>query len=308
MKKQIKTVVTLGLALAMACGMMGCSSSTSSQTSVAEPASAADAVTSAVSEEVAASEGATEQEGQASGEIIVFAAASMTETLTELGNKFMKANPEAKIVFNFDSSGTLKTQIEEGAVCDLFISAAPKQMNQLDATQDAEKNPDGLDFIDSEQRINYLENKVVLVVNADNKADVQSYDGLAESLKEGAVLLAIGNEDVPVGQYTKKIFDFYGLVEAEIQGSLSYGTNVKEVTSQVAESAVDAGIIYETDAVSAGLTVVDTATEEMCGKIVYPMAPLKNVQNVDGTKLFMEFIQSEEAKAVFSAVGFTPLF
>ena len=80
-------------------------------------------------------------------EVVVFAAASMTETLTEIEALYEKANPEINLIFNFDSSGTLKTQIQEGAVCDLFISAGQKQMNQLDITKDEEKNPDRLDFV-----------------------------------------------------------------------------------------------------------------------------------------------------------------
>ncbi|MBR6521893.1 MAG: extracellular solute-binding protein, partial [Oscillospiraceae bacterium] len=97
-------------------------------------------------------------------ELIVFAAASMTETLTELGNKYMEANENVTIVFNFDSSGTLKTQIQEGADVDIFISAGQKQMNQLDITADASVNTDGLDFVLEGTRFNILENKVALAV------------------------------------------------------------------------------------------------------------------------------------------------
>ena len=97
-------------------------------------------------------------------ELIVFAAASLTESLTEIKALYEAANPEIELVFNFDSSGTLKTQIQEGAECDVFISAAPKQMNQLDISKDEEKNPDRLDFVLENSRIDLLENKVALVV------------------------------------------------------------------------------------------------------------------------------------------------
>ena len=242
-------------------------------------------------------------------ELIVFAAASMTETLTQLKDVYEKAHPEVRIVYNFDSSGTLKTQIESGADCDVFISAAPKQMNQLDITADPAVNTAGLDFVLEGTRINLLENKVALAVPEGNPKGVTGYDMLAEALPEGSVFLAIGNSDVPVGQYTQKIFKFYGLDEEALAaaGSLTYGSNVKEVTTQVAEAAVDCGIIYATDAFSAKLTVVDTATAEMCGQVIYPAAVLKTTKHEEIARDYLAFLTSAEADAVFEAVGFTPL-
>jgi len=243
-------------------------------------------------------------------ELIVFAAASMTETLEEIAEKYKEVAPEVTLVFNFDSSGTLKTQIEEGAECDLFISAAPKQMNALDAAKDADSgNPDGLDFVLSDTRIDLLENKVALAVPEGNPAGIGSYDDLAARLKEGNVLLAMGNSDVPVGQYTQKIFAFYELNEEELAaaGVLTYGSNVKEVTTQVSEAAVDCGIIYATDAFSADLTVVDTATKEMCGQVIYPAAVLNITKNEEAAKAFLAYLQGPEASEVFESVGFSPL-
>ncbi|MBQ4015997.1 MAG: molybdate ABC transporter substrate-binding protein, partial [Oscillospiraceae bacterium] len=114
------------------------------------------------------------------GELVVFAAASMTETLNQIKELYEAAHPGVTLVYNFDSSGTLKTQIQEGADCDVFISAAPKQMNALDASCDAEKNPDGLDFVLQGSRINLLENKVVLAVPEGNPKGIESFDQLAE--------------------------------------------------------------------------------------------------------------------------------
>lgn len=242
-------------------------------------------------------------------ELIVFAAASMTETLTELKAAFETAHPGVTVVCNFDSSGTLKTQIAEGAACDVFISAAPKQMNQLDAAASAESNPDGLDFVLSESRFDLLENKVALAVPDGNPAGIDSFDALAERLKSGKVLLAMGNADVPVGQYTEKILSYYSLDEQALAsaGCITYGSNVKEVTTQVKEAAVDCGIIYQTDAFSAGLTVADTATARMCGQVLYPAAALKGARQPELAQEFLDFLKSPEASAVFSAVGFTPL-
>ena len=242
-------------------------------------------------------------------ELIVFAAASMTETLTELGNKYMEANENVTIVFNFDSSGTLKTQIQEGADVDIFISAGQKQMNQLDITADASVNTDGLDFVLEGTRFNILENKVALAVPEGNPANINSYDDLIAGLKDGSIMLAMGNSDVPVGQYTQKILKFYELSEEELAsaGVITYGSNVKEVTTQVSEATVDCGIIYQTDAFSAGLTVVDTATAEMCGQVIYPAAVMNVSKNVDAAKAFLEYLTSAEADAVFENVGFTPV-
>ena len=242
-------------------------------------------------------------------ELIVFAAASMTETLTKLGEQYMADHPEVSIVFNFDSSGTLKTQIQEGADCDIFISAGQKQMNQLDITAKPESNPDGLDFVLEGTRFNILENKVALAVPEGNPAGIESYDDLAAKLKDGKVVLAMGNSDVPVGQYTQKILAYYELSEEDLDaaGSVTYGSNVKEVTTQVSEATVDCGIIYQTDAFSAKLTVVDTATAEMCGQVIYPAAILKNSQNMEAAQAFLDYLVSNAGDAVFEAVGFTPV-
>ena len=242
-------------------------------------------------------------------ELIVFAAASMTETLTKLGEQYMADHPEVSIVFNFDSSGTLKTQIQEGADCDVFISAGQKQMNQLDITAKPESNPDGLDFVLEGTRFNILENKVALAVPEGNPAGIESYDDLAAKLKDGKVVLAMGNSDVPVGQYTQKILAYYELSEEDLAaaGSVTYGSNVKEVTTQVSEATVDCGIIYQTDAFSAKLTVVDTATAEMCGQVIYPAAILKNSQNMEAAQAFLDYLVSNAGDAVFEAVGFTPV-
>ena len=241
-------------------------------------------------------------------ELTVFAAASMTETLTEIGEMYKAVAPDVTVTFNFESSGTLKTQIEEGAVCDLFISAAQKQMNNLDSSKSGDDNPDGLDFVEQGTRINLLENKVTLVVPIGNPKGVESFDDMAAKLKSGDILLAMGNSDVPVGQYTQKIFAFYGLDEAALAaaGSLTYGTNVKEVTTQVTEASVDCGVIYCTDAFSAGLTILDYATADMCGQVIYPAAVLKQSQNKDAAKSFLDYLQTEECMAVFEKVGFSP--
>ena len=239
-------------------------------------------------------------------ELIVFAAASMTETMNQIAEMYKTVAPNVTLTYNFDSSGTLKTQIQEGAECDLFISAGQKQMNQLDITADPEVNTDKLDFVLEGTRINLLENRVTLCVPEGNPKDIKSFDDLADKLKEGSVLMAMGNSDVPVGQYTKKILAFYGLDEEKLakDGVITYGTNVKEVTTQVTEASVDCGVVYCTDAFSAGLTPVDYATKEMCGQVIYPAAVLNISKNQEAAKEFLAYLQTDEAMKVFEAVGF----
>ena len=249
----------------------------------------------------------SEAEAEEEVELIVFAAASMTETLTEIKALYEEANPGVTIVYNFDSSGTLKTQIEEGADCDVFISAAQKQMNQLDASCDEKANPDGLDFVLQDSRVDLLENKVGLVVPEGNPKGIESFDQLAELLKTGDVFMAMGNSDVPVGQYTQKILAYFDLDEEALAaaGVVTYGSNVKEVTTQVVEASVDCGVVYCTDAFSAGLDVVDTAEAEMCGHVIYPAAVLNVSAHPEAAQAFLDFLRGEEASKVFEAVGFS---
>ena len=237
--------------------------------------------------------------------LYVFAAASMTETLDEIIELYKAEAPNVTIIPTYDSSGTLKTQIQEGADCDLFISAAQKQMNQLDAAKDVEGgNEEGLDFVLSDTRIDLLENKVVLAVPDDNTAGIESFEDLAT---DKLSLLCIGNEDVPVGAYSEEILTTLGILDTlKAANKLTYGSNVKEVTTQVKEGTVDAGIIYATDAFSADLTVVAQAGSDLCRQVIYPAAVMKNTQNEQAARDFLAFLQSDAAMQVFQSVGFAP--
>ena len=239
--------------------------------------------------------------------LTVFAAASMTETMNEIAKAYQQEHPDVEIVYNFDSSGTLKHQIQNGAACDVFISAAQKQMDQLDASKDERANPERLDFVLPGTRIDLLENKVVLATPEGNPKQIASFDDMAQKLEDGSIRLVMGNSDVPVGQYTQKILAYYGLDEQAIaeQGRITYGSNVKEVTTQVKEGSADCGVIYGTDAYSAGLKPVGEATKDMCGQVVYPAAVLKTSAHQDAAKDFLTYLQGEKAMAVFEDVGFS---
>ena len=286
----MKKYLSLVLALCLALSLTACGGSKEEPAQTETPAETAETAAEPV-------------------EITVFAAASMQESLDAAIEQYKSVAPEVTVVMTYDSSGTLLTQIKEGASCDLFIAAAPKQMNALDGSlkDDAEKNPDGLDYIVEGSRIDLLENKVTLAVPEGNPAGIESFDQLAELLKNGNVTLAIGNSDVPVGQYTQKIFAYYEIDEAAIASKLTYGSNVKEVTTQVSEGSVDCGIIYGTDAFSAGLTVVDGATAEMCGQVIYPAAVLNCGEQPEAAQAFLDYLGTADALACFEGVGFSPL-
>lgn len=279
MKKRTKALAALmALAMTMTVGLTGCGSTNTN----------------------------TNADTSEKTELVVFAAASMTETLNQIKTDYEAQHKDITLTYNFDSSGTLKTQIQEGATCDVFISAAQKQMDQLDASKDETANPEKLDFINSDSRMDLLENKVVLVVPENNPKNIQSFDDLKSKLESGDVLMAMGNSDVPVGQYTQKILQYFGLDEKALAdaGEITYGSNVKEVTTQVSEGSADCGIVYYTDAYSAGLKVVGEATEEMCGKTIYPAAVMKNSQHPEQAQEFLAYLSSDAAAKVFEKVGF----
>lgn len=286
MKKRTKALAALmALAMTMTAGLTGCGSANTNTN---------------------ADTGSAASDSGKKTELVVFAAASMTETLNQIKTDYEAQHKDVTLTYNFDSSGTLKTQIQEGATCDVFISAAQKQMDQLDASKDETANPEKLDFINSDSRMDLLENKVVLVVPENNPKNINSFDDLKNKLESGDVLMAMGNSDVPVGQYTQKILQYFGLDEKALAdaGEITYGSNVKEVTTQVSEGSADCGIVYYTDAYSAGLKVVGEATEEMCGKTIYPAAVMKNSEHPEQAQEFLAYLSSDAAAKVFEKVGF----
>ena len=296
----MKKAFALAAAFALAFSLAGCGGASSA----ASPSSAASAGSGAAS----ASASQTETGGEPV-ELTVFAAASLTETLNRIAEDYKVVAPNVTLTFNFDSSGTLKTQIQEGAVCDVFLSAGQKQMDQLDKTADASVNTEGLDFVAEGTRVNLLENKVALCVAEGSDASIASFDDLAKALEGTDILMAMGNSDVPVGQYTQQILAYYNLDEEALAnaGKITYGSNVKEVTTQITEGSVDCGVVYCTDAFSAGITLVDYATEEMCGQVIYPAAVLNVSQHSEEAQAFLDYLQTDAAMQVFEEVGFSPV-
>jgi molybdate transport system substrate-binding protein len=240
------------------------------------------------------------------GELTVFAAASMTESMNRIAAMYQKVAPKVKIVYNFDSSGTLKTQIQQGAPCDVFISAGQKQMNQLDIKADPKANTEKLDFVMPGTRFNIVSNKVVLIVPKGHAAGIKDFKAAAT---DKVKLIALGNSDVPVGQYSEQIFKSLGIWDKlNAEKKITFGSNVKEVLAQVESGAVSCGVVYSTDAATAKKGSIEIAAEAPEGShkpIVYPAAVLKNSKNAADAKAFCEYLKSRPCKKVFESIGFS---
>ena len=241
----------------------------------------------------------------------VFAAASMTETLTEIQELYKEVAPNVTLVFNFDSSGTLKTQIQEGADCDVFISAAQKQMNQLEKT-------DGL-VVDGTRK-NVVNNQVVVVTRKDSGTKVT---GL-ETLKD-ASSIALAGGSVPVGKYTRqalvnleildKVDDVSTIPTETISEKLggveiSEQDNVSKVLAAVVEGSCEVGTTYYSDTYGYEdeLNILQTVSYDLTGNVIYPIAQVKNDEASDAevseAKDFIDFVTSDKAKTIFQKYYF----
>lgn len=226
--------------------------------------------------------------------VTVFAAASMQASLERIAKEYAATAPDVELTFSFDSSGTLKTQIEEGAECDLFISAARKQMDALEESG----------AIDRASRIDLLENKVVLAVPSDSNSNISSYEDIAT---DKVSKIALGNSDVPVGAYSEEILRAIGIWDELVaSGKITFATNVTEIAMQVREGAVDCGIVYATDAATHGLEAVAVAPAgSLKSRVVYPAAVLARAPHADAARAFLAYLTSEPAALVFAEIGFS---
>jgi len=219
-------------------------------------------------------------------QLTIFAAASLTEALNEIATLYKGTT----LTFNFESSGTLQKQIENGAEADLFISAGQKQMDAIAETH-----------INATTRKDLLVNQVVLIVPKNSKKNIKSFE---DCLTDKVSLLAIGNSSVPVGQYAEEIFKYLNGWD-KITAKASLGSNVKEVLSQVENASVDAGVVYATDAATAkNVKVAAKAPSGSMKPAVYPAAVLKNSKHAQEAKAFLNFLSSPKAVAVFKKIGF----
>lgn len=231
------------------------------------------------------------------GEVYAFIAASLNNAMEELQKNFNETYPDVEILYNADSSGTLQTQIEEGARCDIFFSAATKQMDAL--------VDEGI--ADKDTVVDLLENKVVLIKPKDGETKVTGFENITD-----AANLALAGEDVPVGQYSREIFENLGITDEVNKMEINEGKNVTEVLASVSEGSNEVGIVYATDAASVADSV-DIIAEAPAGSlqtpVLYPVGMVEDKEASDedraAAEAFLEYLQSDEALAVFEKYGFT---
>ena len=232
----------------------------------------------------------------ASGDLYVFIAASLSNAMEDIQKDFNKKYPDVNILFNADSSGTLQTQIEEGSRCDIFFSAATKQMDALVDEKLAEKN----------SVVDLLENKVVLIKPKDGETKVTGFENITD-----AENIALAGEDVPVGQYSREIFKNLGIEDDVNKMEINEGKNVTEVLASVSERSNEIGIVYATDAASVA-DKVDIIAEAPAGSletpVLYPVGLTIDSEASDSeaaaAKAFLEYLQTDDAMKVFEEYGF----
>ena len=229
----------------------------------------------------------------ASGDLYVFIAASLNNAMEVIQKDFNEEYPDVNILFNADSSGTLQTQIEEGSRCDIFFSAATKQMDALVDEKLAEKN----------SVVDLLENKVVLIKPKDGETKVTGFENITD-----AENIALAGEDVPVGQYSKEAFENLGMWD-DVEAKTSFGTNVTEVLSWVAAGSADAGIVYLTDATTSDqfdqVKVIGYAPEGSVSKVIYPVGVVSASTKKDAAQKFVDYLGTDDALSFFAEYGFT---
>ncbi|MBN8579722.1 MAG: molybdate ABC transporter substrate-binding protein [Anaerolineae bacterium] len=231
--------------------------------------------------------------------LTIFAAASLTDAFTEIGESFEAANPSVTVTFNFGGSQTLRTQIEEGAPVDVFASANAKEMDTLVTGS----------FIASNTPQIFLTNQLVVILPTNNPAGIEKLEDLAKP----GIKLVLAAEEVPVGRYSRESFalmdtafgnDFLSTVLANV---VSNEDNVKQVVAKVQLGEADAGIVYTSDSVAApGLKSIEIPAElNVIAK--YPIAPLVNSENTELAQVFVDYILSAEGQAILEKWGFGPI-
>lgn len=289
-----KRILAMMLASAMVVGLAGCGGSSDSKDTKEETKTEATAKTDDAEET----------------EIQVFIAASLNTVMTELAEEYNKEHPEVKITYNVDSSGTLLTQIEEGYECDIFFSAAQKQMDQLEK--------DGL-VVDG-TRADVVNNQVVVVSLKDSGTKVTGLENLNE-----ASSIALAGGSVPVGKYTRqalvnlgtlnKVDDVSTITTQEISDALggveiSEQDNVSKVLAAVVEGSCEVGTTYYSDTYGYEdeLNILQTVSYDLTGNVIYPIAQVKNDEASDAevseAKDFIDFVTSDKAKTIFQKYYF----
>ena len=231
------------------------------------------------------------------GEVNTFIAASLSNAMEEIQKDFNETYPDVEILYNADSSGTLQTQIEEGARCDIFFSAADKQMNAL-----VDENLAKKDTVED-----ILENKVVLIKPKDGETKVTGFENITD-----AANIALAGDSVPVGQYAREIFDNLGITDEVNKMEINEGKNVSEVLAAVSEGSNEIGIVYATDAASVADKVdviAEAPADALKTPVLYPVGLIEDKEasedDTAAAEAFLEYIKSDDAMKVFEKYGFT---
>lgn len=222
----------------------------------------------------------------------ISAAASLKGAMGDIQKEYAKTNPDVTLTINYGASGTLEQQIIQGAPCDIFISAAAKQMDDLKSK----------DLLLDDTIKSFLGNKLVLIVPG-TKTDITGFNDLTtDKVKK----LAIGEpKSVPAGQYAEQVFDSMKITD-KVKSKEVLGKDVKEVLSYVETGNADAGLVYETDAKTTDkVKVVATADESTHKPIIYPMAVIKASKNADAAKAFQTYLLGDTSKNIFEKYGFS---
>jgi molybdate transport system substrate-binding protein len=223
----------------------------------------------------------------------ISAASSLSNVLKAIDALYTKANPNVTISLNTGASGTLQQQIENGAPADIFLSAATANMDGLQNEN----------LIINNSRKNLLNNTLVMIVPNDSMLGLTSFNDLTLAK---VTKIAIGDpKSVPAGIYTKAAFDELGIT-SRIQSKFILGANVTQVLTYVAGGNVDVGFVYSTDALSSTqVKVVANAPADINAQIIYPAAVLKASTHSTAAQAFLDFLSSDQAKALFIQFGFT---
>ncbi len=238
------------------------------------------------------------QAAEPGGELYVFIAASLANSMEEIQKDFNQKYPDVEIFYNADSSGTLQTQIEEGSRCDIFFSAATKQMDALVEEKLAKED----------SVVDLLENKVVLIKLKDAETKVTGFENITE-----AENLALAGEDVPVGQYAREIFTNLGIMDQVEKMEINEGKNVTEVLAAITQGSNEVGVVYATDAASVADQVdiiAEAPAEALETPVLYPVGLTEDQEassaEQEAAEVFLEYLQTEEAMKVFEEYGFSP--
>lgn len=286
---------SIGIALATALALLSGCAAPAAATVAATTAANAPSVEATASPTPAAQATPSPTAAGAPAELLVSAAASLTDVLKEIATAYAAVAPQVKLTFTFGSSGTLQTQIEEGAPADLFFSAGKKQMKALEEKK----------LLLEGTNTELLQNKIVLIVPAASALGLKSFDDVAA---ETVKLVALGEaKSVPVGQYSEQVFTNLGTWD-KVKAKANFGSDVRQVLTWVEGGEVDCGVVYATDAMTTDkVKVVAEAPEGSSDKVIYPAAVLATSKNADAAEAFLAFLQGEEAKKLFAKYGFTNL-